>query len=378
MTKKRILITALVIAAVFFAIPKVKSIADSLSKETGYQFNVDGEKWFIISDKEVLNAMLTEYRNQYLTNIDRNAAVKNVRIRQKIEIMETEVKPEEMTSPAAAKEKIYALEKEAVVIEVQKGDNLWNIARTNQITVADLEKFNPDIDPDKIFPGDKLVINPFDPVLDVVIEMENTVTESIPFKIEYQNDHNLYKNQRTIIKEGIEGEKEVTYNINLLNGYQSSITVQDEKIVKEPEKALVKIGTKTTVSRGGRINYGVVSGTRISSSYGSRIHPITGKRTFHDGVDIAAPYGNNVYAYSAGKVMEAGWNGGYGNSILIDHGNGLKTRYGHLSKISVRVGQKVGTGDKIGSVGSTGNSTGPHLHFEVIKNGQTKNPLNYI
>jgi murein DD-endopeptidase MepM/ murein hydrolase activator NlpD len=74
----------------------------------------------------------------------------------------------------------------------------------------------------------------------------------------------------------------------------------------------------------------------------------------------------------------SGWNVGYGNCILIDHGNGLKTRYAHLSKIYVRVGQRVGTGDKIGAVGSSGNSTGPHLHFEVIKNGRTQNPLNYL
>ncbi|MGI5854030.1 MAG: M23 family metallopeptidase [Bacillota bacterium] len=76
--------------------------------------------------------------------------------------------------------------------------------------------------------------------------------------------------------------------------------------------------------------------------------------------------------------MQAGWNGGYGLSIVVDHGGGLKTRYAHLSKIYVKVGQKVKTGEKIGAVGSTGNSTGPHLHFEVIKNGKTVNPLNYL
>jgi murein DD-endopeptidase MepM/ murein hydrolase activator NlpD len=140
----------------------------------------------------------------------------------------------------------------------------------------------------------------------------------------------------------------------------------------------VQIGTKSTVSRGGSVNYGVVSGKRISSAYGSRYHPITGRKTYHDGVDIAANSGNGVYAYTDGKVVEAGWNGGYGNCILIDHGNGLKTRYAHLSRIYVKVGQRVETGTRIGAVGSTGFSTGPHLHFEVIKNGQTKNPLNYI
>jgi murein DD-endopeptidase MepM/ murein hydrolase activator NlpD len=241
-----------------------------------------------------------------------------------------------------------------------------------------LEIFNPDLDPEKIFPGDKLVIKPVNPVLDVVIELENTVVESIPFKIEHKKDNHLYKNQKKFIQEGIEGQKEVRYNITLLNGYQSHLKVKNEKTLKEPVNAIVQIGTRTTVFKGGRVNYGVVSGKRISSLYGFRIHPITGRRRFHDGLDIAAAYGNGVYAYTGGRVVERGWNGGYGNCIVIDHGNGLKTRYAHLSKIYGRIGQKVGTGDKIGAVGSSGSSTGPHLHFEVIKNGRTKNPLNYL
>ena len=101
----------------------------------------------------------------------------------------------------------------------------------------------------------------------------------------------------------------------------------------------------------------MVSGTRISSYYGYRICPITGKRRFHDGIDIAAPHGNTVYAYTDGVVVEAGWNGGYGYCILIDHGDGLKTRYAHLSRIYVRVGQQVGS--KKGSARSAPPGTAP-------------------
>ncbi len=378
MTKKTViwLITAVIL--VLAALPGLKIFADALKKKTAYQLVVNGETWFTVSQKDALERMLKEYQQRYLADIDKNAKIIRVAFSQKVEIVEATVAPEEIGTLEAAREKISAVEQEAVAIEIKPGDNLWNLAKANHITVNELEIFNPDLDPDQIFPGDKLVVRPLDPALDVVIELENTIVEPIPFGIKYQKDNRFYKNQKQVISEGIDGQKEVRYQITLRNGYQSSLKATDEKKLKEPVSAVVRIGTKTTVSRGGRNNYGVVSGKRISSRYGSRIHPITGRRRFHDGLDIAATYGNGVYAYTDGRVVAAGWNGGYGNCILIDHGDGLQTRYGHLSAIYVQVGQKVGTGVKIGAIGSSGNSTGPHLHFEVIKHGQTKNPLNYL
>lgn len=121
-------------------------------------------------------------------------------------------------------------------------------------------------------------------------------------------------------------------------------------------------------------------GGRVSSEYGWRTHPISGTRKFHNGIDLA---GNNGYAVSAansGVVAHAGWMGGYGNTVMISHGS-VTTLYAHLSSISVKSGQSVGRGTKIGNVGSTGNSTGPHLHFEVHPNGYgkgTANPRNYV
>jgi len=384
MTKKITFFTVFAVFTIFaviislIALPELRSAADARSKETAYEFSVDDEKWFIVSDKEKLDALLQEYKEEYIQNIDKNALIKKLDLRQKTEIIPVEVKPEEINSFEEAKAKIYAKENESTIIEVQKGDNLWNIAKVNEISIEELEVLNPEINPEKIFPGDKLVVKPFKPVLDVIIELENTVVEIIPFKVTQEKDSTMYRNQKKTIKEGTEGEKEVTYSIILTNGYQSSLDIINEEILKEPVNAIVKVGTKTTVSRGGSVNYGVVQGKRISSSYGSRVHPVTGRRSFHDGVDIAAAHGNGVYAYSNGRVVEAGWNGGYGYNIVVDHGNGLKTRYAHLSKISVKAGQKVETGQRIGSVGSTGVSTGSHLHFEVIKNGKTTNPLNYI
>jgi murein DD-endopeptidase MepM/ murein hydrolase activator NlpD len=376
--KKLTIIAILVVVALILALPSIKSFADSLKKETAYQFWVNNELWFTVPDKEKLENLLQEYKDTYLEKIDEKANIKKLDFVSKTEIVEVEIHPDEIGTFEEAKEKIYAKENEATVIEVQPGDNLWNLSKKHGLSLDELIALNLEIDPERIFPGDKLIVKPFKPVLDVQIELENTVIEAIPFPITQQKDNAMLSGEKKTLQEGVDGEKEVTYSIVMTNGYQTSLEVINEKIIKEPVQAIIKVGTKTTVSRGGSVNYGVVQGKRISSSYGYRIHPITGKRTFHSGVDIAASHGNGVYAYSSGRVTEASYNSGYGNYIVIDHGNGLKTKYAHLSTKSVKAGQKVTTGQRIGSVGSTGRSTGPHLHFEVIKNGSTKNPLNYI
>lgn len=118
--------------------------------------------------------------------------------------------------------------------------------------------------------------------------------------------------------------------------------------------------------------------TTNSSRYGWRIHPIYGTRKFHAGEDIPAGYGAEILAAASGKVVTAGWVSGYGNYTVIDHGGGMMTAYGHQSSIGVSVGDTVSQGQVIGYVGSTGNSTGPHLHFEVYVNGSTVDPKSFF
>jgi len=116
----------------------------------------------------------------------------------------------------------------------------------------------------------------------------------------------------------------------------------------------------------------------ITSSFGWRLHPVLGYQRFHAGVDFGADYGTVIFAADSGTVIFAGWYGGYGNAVIIDHGNGLTTLYGHCSEIYVSEGQAVQRGQAIAAVGSTGLSTGPHLHFEVRKNGEPTDPMAYL
>jgi murein DD-endopeptidase MepM/ murein hydrolase activator NlpD len=117
-----------------------------------------------------------------------------------------------------------------------------------------------------------------------------------------------------------------------------------------------------------------VAGARQTSGFGMRFHPVLGYSRMHKGVDFGAPRGTPILASSGGKVVFAGWGGGYGNVVVLDHGKGIRTRYAHMHRIGVKNGQQVGQGQSIGQVGSTGLSTGPHLHYEVWANGTAVDP----
>ena len=118
---------------------------------------------------------------------------------------------------------------------------------------------------------------------------------------------------------------------------------------------------------------------RITSTFGHRENPFGGNNVeVHKGLDIAAPFGSPVRAMAKGTVEFAGLRGGFGNCIMLKHGNGFETLYGHLSKILVKVGQPINIGQQIGNVGSTGRSTGPHLHYEIHRYGEKINPQSFL
>ncbi len=174
-----------------------------------------------------------------------------------------------------------------------------------------------------------------------------------------------------------------------LDGMASKLSAEETalfnqlKAIEAEEQALqrqiISGGSHSATSSygGGKLAY--PSGyTTITSPYGYRIHPIYGVRKLHTGIDFGAPMGAAVYAAESGKVIMASYYGGYGNTVIIDHGGGMTTLYAHNSALYVSNGQTVTRGQKIAACGSTGNSTGPHCHFEVRINGATTDPMKYL
>lgn len=146
----------------------------------------------------------------------------------------------------------------------------------------------------------------------------------------------------------------------------------------EISKALSKSSNTVVYKGNGKFGWPSAASTRITSQYGYRIHPIFGTKKLHRGIDIGAAAGTGVLAAEDGVVLTAGYNNSYGYYITINHGGGYVTLYAHNSKLLVKSGQSVTRGQVIAKCGSTGNSTGPHIHFEVQINGQLANPLNYL
>jgi murein DD-endopeptidase MepM/ murein hydrolase activator NlpD/ABC-type cobalt transport system substrate-binding protein len=343
----------------------------------GYQLSVDGEIWAVVEDYEPLEQMLYEYKSSYLESIDDNAHIKSIEFVEEIEIIEAEAIDGIYQTLDMVEERLYKNIEDPVYYTVERGDSMWAIAVNHGIGISRLIMLNPDIDPERIWPGDQVMLEPPIPRLNVMISLENTVIESVPYFTEYIRDNSLLNRQVVVIEKGVDGEKAVTYDLKTLNGYPHEAIVIDEIELVAPSKAVVRVGTRTTLTRSSSTNFGVVSG-RFTSGFGYRTDPISGRRAFHNGIDIAAPAGTPVYAYANGRVITAGWVGMGGNGVVIDHGNGLRTVYYHLSRIDVSVGQSVSVGQRVGGVGTTGYSTGNHLHFGVLLHGTPVNPLNYI
>lgn len=160
-----------------------------------------------------------------------------------------------------------------------------------------------------------------------------------------------------------------------------TLEAQEDALERKSNELIGQINSLTkkgTTYAGGSMTWPTPSAHKISSPFGNRVHPILKKTKFHSGIDIGAGSGQSIVAANKGTVIFSGWQSGYGYTVIIDHGGGITTLYAHSSKLLVKVGQAVKAGDTIAKVGSTGLSTGPHLHFEVRKNGTPQNPLNYV
>lgn len=176
-----------------------------------------------------------------------------------------------------------------------------------------------------------------------------------------------------------ESEKEL---VARLNSDRQALEAAEERLAQDSNEIAALIRDRINTSRGVIIQgtgvFSLPTAGRLTSNFGYRIHPILGYRRFHAGIDFGAPHGSAIRAADSGVVIFAGWYGGYGRSVIIDHGGGLTTLYAHASQIYVAEGERVERGQAIAAIGSTGLSTGPHLHFEVRRNGNPVNPLEYL
>ncbi|MCR5591923.1 MAG: peptidoglycan DD-metalloendopeptidase family protein [Lachnospiraceae bacterium] len=233
-------------------------------------------------------------------------------------------------------------------------------------------------------------------MLDSYILAKETVAakeeELIAQKLELEDARAAVKNEQDAVEALMEDkEKEITvYEGDISNKeaaiaeYEAMIAEQDQIIkdleaaILEEKKRLLAENKKTIVYDGGQFKWPAPSYTRISDDYGYRTHPILGNQQFHNGVDMAAPSGSPILAAYDGEVIAASYSPTMGNYIMIDHGDGLITIYMHASSVSVGSGTMVARGEQIGCVGSTGRSTGPHLHFSVRLDGAYVSPWNYL
>ena len=258
--------------------------------------------------------------------------------------------------------------------KVAKGDSLSKIASRFNTTVAQIQTDNGMKD-DKVKLGQSLRITPNKKLYRVVkktgVTSKKTAEERtiVCHKVKAGESLSVIaKKYNTTVKE-IVSENNMS-NTVVMTGQTLRVPASKSKNFK-----ITKVSSKNSAE-----DYNWRSPTKgwISSPYGWRIHPVRKKRSFHAGIDIAAPKGTAIYNVAPGRVIYTGSRGGYGKLVIVSHANGFSTRYAHCSKILVKNGQYVKEGQLIGKVGATGVATGPHLHFEVRKNGKTQNPSLFL
>lgn len=364
------------------------------------EIEVGGETVVYLKDKKAATNLLKEYKESFVDEdeldelekpkhagdahkIDESdkddlspgdSVITKVSFSEDVNVSKAAVSPDEVIDK---KEGLKLLEEgtlEDEVHEVEEGEVLGSIADDYDLSEEEILDINSDLSEDSTLQiDDEVHVTAYEPYMDVLVEKEKIKKEKISYDEKVEDTDDLYKGEEEKIQKGKKGKEEVHYTIQEKNGDRVDKKDTDHNVVKEPKEEIVQKGTKEASSRGtGDLSW-PVDGGHISSEMGGR----WGKQ--HKGIDIAGPNSETITAADNGVVTEAGNSGdGYGNKIAIDHNNGMKTMYAHLSSIDVEEGETVEEGHSIGVMGSTGNSTGTHLHFEVHEDGDLKNPKDYV
>ncbi|MFE4712379.1 peptidoglycan DD-metalloendopeptidase family protein [Paenibacillus sp. NPDC056722] len=377
----------------------------------GVQLMVNGKAVGIVKDQETANAVLQGVKQHYVpetggsqgaqlkrTSASGTAAANasksspellgSAKIREQVTIEPTKADPNKVLNMEEAVKVLTEGKDAPLLYEVQEGDTISAIAKRFGITQADIFRNNPEVKELTLQIGDELQLTVPQPELTVVtVEKvsEQIVTEP---EVVVRTSDLLEAGKSKVVRPGQTGLKEMQYRLTKENGTvvreewlgQTVLKASLPEVVYRGTKvAMQASGTKAAMQASGTKVIGQasgmfawpVSGATISSSFGER----WGRA--HKGVDLVS--GNrSIKASDAGTVSFAGVQSGYGNVVIINHNNGYETYYGHLSSISVSQGQRLEKGAKIGVMGSTGRSTGTHLHFEIRKNGSALNPMKYL
>ncbi len=331
-----------------------------------YVLTVDGDTVGAYETRDQLDAFLNSLKLRYVSDAGTAGFLQDVQIKRQLVASSQHKTPEEIAGI------LDSNVREQVTYKVREGDSLESIADLNGITVRELIKLNGSVSDGKLVTGESLVIKNAIPKLSVTSSRTEVFSKPVDFKTEYTTDGNLYKGKSKVVKAGVPGEMQYTDKVEYVNGQETNRVNVGSVMLMQPSTEVIARGTKIPPPKSPTGSFIRPYRGTLTSNYGPR------SRGFHTGVDFAGPIGSTVVASDGGVVTFAGWKGTYGNFVIIDHGGGVSTAYAHNSRLFVSTGQQVAKGEAIAALGSTGNSTGPHCHFEVRVNGKTVNPWGYI
>lgn len=339
----------------------------------GYMLYVNDEPVVATTFSDALEELLEQMKIGYITENTVDSYFE-----ESVEIREEYVDASYMMNLGYIAEILNGTKQSAVTYKVKSGDTYYGIAEEHDLSLKELLALNPGFDVNTLHAGDELLISQAVPYLTIVdVERQNYVRD-IPYEIEYKDDASMYQGDTEVISAGEYGKADVTANVTYINGEEKTREVVATVTLRDSVAEVQKRGTKErpTWLPSGSFRW-PCSGT-ITSYFGYRDSPTYGATSYHEGLDIANGYGTPIYASDGGTVETAGWNGGFGYYILIDHGNGFETGYGHNSSLLVSAGEHVYKGQLIAYMGSSGVSTGSHCDFRIYVNNTPVDPLNYL
>ncbi|MBQ5797397.1 MAG: peptidoglycan DD-metalloendopeptidase family protein [Firmicutes bacterium] len=339
-----------------------------------YSIVVDGTPVLAMATQEEAETILNKVLEHYSAG---NSKILSVDYKEDVEIVATDARDIQIGKDIeSGVTYILTGTEDPRTYIVEKGDTLWDIAKANGMSSAELVAANPGFNPNRLKIGQALNLVAMKPFMTVTITEEVTQTEVIPYTTKYTENSNMYRGQTELITAGKNGSKEVVSKVISENGVIVSEEVLSETVISEPVMATAYKGTKALVytAKGRSVTLqNPMAVIQVSDKFGAS----RGSRR-HVGIDLRNPKGTTIMAAADGLVTFAGYKNSFGKLIIIDHGNGMTTKYAHCDAITVNVGDVVSQGQKIGTVGRTGNATGNILHYEVLINGKNQNPINYL